>query len=116
MRFSSRTWISSLAGGLLLGLLLVSCSSIRPVPKRTEILWDTWGVPHIFARNGEELHHAFGWAQMENHADLILRLYGQARGRAAEYWGESFAEGDRNVSTRHRVRNIGHISTPLREG
>jgi len=36
---------------------------------------------------------------MENHADLILRLYGQARGRAAEYWGESFAEGDRNVRT-----------------
>ncbi|MBT4496467.1 MAG: acylase [Gemmatimonadetes bacterium] len=97
MRFCSRIRISSLAGGLLLGLLLVSCNSTRPAPKRTEILWDSWGVPHVFARSGEELHYAFGWAQMENHADLILRLYGQARGRAAEYWGASFAEGDRNI-------------------
>lgn len=99
MRFSSRTRISSFAGGLLFGLLLVSCNSTRPVPAQTEILWDSWGVPHIYARSGEELHYAFGWAQMENHADLILRLYGQARGRAAEYWGAPFAEGDRHVRT-----------------
>jgi acyl-homoserine-lactone acylase len=99
MKCSSRIRILLLSGCLFLGLLLASCNSIRPVPQRTEILWDSWGVPHIFARSGEELHYAFGWAQMENHADLILRLYGQARGRAAEYWGASFAEGDRNIRT-----------------
>lgn len=53
----------------------------------TEILWDTWGVPHIFAPDLNRLAYAFGRAQMEAHANLILHLYGEARGRAAEYWG-----------------------------
>lgn len=30
---------------------------------------------------------------------LLLRLYGQARGRAAEYWGEEYLESDRWVQT-----------------
>ena len=51
------------------------------------IIRDDWGVPHIFATDMEEMHYAFGWAQMQNHGNLILRLYGQARGRSAEYWG-----------------------------
>ncbi len=67
--------------------------------ERTEILWDTWGVPHIFAKDIESLFHAFGWAQMQSHGDLILRLYGQARGRAGEYWGEEYLESDRWVRT-----------------
>ena len=65
----------------------------------TEILWDRWGVPHIQAANAEELFRAFGWAQMRNHANLILRLYGEARGRAAEYWGESYLVSDRYLRT-----------------
>jgi acyl-homoserine-lactone acylase len=52
----------------------------------SEILWDTYGVPHIFAPDPDALFYAFGWAQMEAHGDLILRLYGEARGRSAEYW------------------------------
>jgi acyl-homoserine-lactone acylase len=60
-----------------------------------EILWDTWGVPHIYSADPEGLLYAFGWAQMQSHADLILRLYGTARGRAAEYWGQANLENDR---------------------
>ena len=52
---------------------------------QAEILWDTYGVPHIFAADNESLFRAYGWAQMEAQGDLILRLYGLARGRAAEY-------------------------------
>ncbi|OGF53857.1 MAG: 7-beta-(4-carbaxybutanamido)cephalosporanic acid acylase [Candidatus Fraserbacteria bacterium RBG_16_55_9] len=62
--------------------------------KPTEILWDTWGVPHIFAKDSKGLFYAFGWAQMKSHGDVILRLYGQARGRGAEYWGEPYLESD----------------------
>ena len=58
-----------------------------------EILWDTYGVPHIFAGNDYSLLYAYGWAQMQAHGDLILRLYGQARGRAAEYWGRDHLDG-----------------------
>jgi len=67
--------------------------------ERTEILWDSWGVPHVYGRDAEGLFRAFGWAQMQSHGDLILRLYGQARGRAAEYFGEKYLESDRYVRT-----------------
>ncbi|MDY6783972.1 MAG: acylase [Cyanobacteriota bacterium] len=83
---------------LILALLLTLATRTVPTQK-TEILWDTWGVPHIFAKDSPELFKAFGWAQMHSHGDLILRLYGQARGRAAEYWGEDYFESDRQVLT-----------------
>jgi acyl-homoserine-lactone acylase len=76
-----------------------------PVPEtlantgRAEILWDTYGVPHVAAQDPGALLYAFGWAQMRNHADLILQLYGQARGRAAEYWGERYVQSDVWVRT-----------------
>ncbi len=82
---------------LSLALLWSACAFNGP--SRTEILWDTWGVPHIYGEDAEGLHYAFGWAQMANHGDLILRLYGQARGRAAEYWGEVYLDDDRFVRT-----------------
>jgi len=62
---------------------------------KTEILWDKYGVPHIFADSVEAMFHAHGYAQMQNQADLLLSLYGESRGRAAEYWGESKAPLDR---------------------
>jgi acyl-homoserine-lactone acylase len=65
-------------------------------PPGAEILWDRYGVPHIYAADRESMFFAHGWAQMRNHADLLLRLYGESRGRAAEYWGgEANLELDR---------------------
>ena len=66
---------------------------------RAELLWDDYGVPHVFGEDPAALFYAFGWAQMRSHADLILRLYGQARGRAAEYWGERHLSSDTWVLT-----------------
>jgi acyl-homoserine-lactone acylase len=57
-----------------------------------EILWDHYGIPHIFAPDREAMFYAHGWAQMQNQADLLLRLYGESRGRTAEYWGPSNLE------------------------
>lgn len=71
----------------------------RTQPRGPEILWDSWGVPHIFAKDRDGLFYAFGWAQAQSHGNLILRLYGRARGRAAEYWGQSYVESDRWVRT-----------------
>ena len=67
--------------------------------RATDILWDRWGVPHIFAPDVESGLYAFAWAQMQNHGDLMLRLYGQARGRGAEYWGDAHADTDRWIRT-----------------
>ncbi|QDK82076.1 acylase [Spirosoma sp. KCTC 42546] len=63
-----------------------------------EILWDTAGVPHIYGQTLEAMYYGFGYAQMHNHADLLLRLYGQARGRAAEYWGPNYLDSDKIVT------------------
>jgi acyl-homoserine-lactone acylase len=79
-----------------IGLFAIGLQA-APAAKKTEILWDRYGVPHIFADSIENMFYAHGWAQMQNHADLLLRLYGESRGRAAEYWGESKADLDRWV-------------------
>ena len=81
----------------LLSLLLIFCGCGRS--EQTEILWDSWGVPHIYSDSNAGLFHALGWAQAKSHGDLILRLYGQARGRGAEYWGARYRAGDQWVRT-----------------
>ncbi|MGQ0733857.1 MAG: penicillin acylase family protein [Acidobacteriota bacterium] len=65
----------------------------------TEILWDAYGIPHIFAPDHASLFHAYGYAQMEGHAELLVRLYAQARGRGAEFYGDAYLASDRWVRT-----------------
>ena len=88
--------------------LLAGCANAAVEPAQapsiatvteTEILWDRYGVPHIFAPDLEGAVRGLGWAQARNHGDLLLRLYGESRGRAAEYWGEERLESDRWVHT-----------------
>src|SRR5262245_24326747 len=81
---------------LLFLLLVLTCSAhAQEIPQQgSEILWDEWGVPHIFASDPVEFFYAFGWAQAQNHADLIIRLYGESRARAAEYWGIDYLAQD----------------------
>ena len=71
----------------------------RPAKSGTEIVWDTWGVPHIFAQSEVSAFRAFGWAQMHNHEGVLLRLIAQGRGRGAEFYGEHYFNGDRVVHT-----------------
>ncbi|MGB5436154.1 MAG: acylase [Maribacter sp.] len=87
---------------LYIALFLISfvhISYAQDIHKKTEIAWDTWGVPHITANNIEELFYAQGWSQMHNHANLILELYGNSRGKSAEYWGESKIQNDILIHT-----------------
>ncbi|WP_035361982.1 penicillin acylase family protein [Dyadobacter alkalitolerans] len=87
-------------------LTLNTIVNAQPASKRehpgngtnAEILWDNDGVPHIYGQSLEAMYYGFGYAQMANHADLLLRLYGQARGRAAEYWGPAFLDSDKIVT------------------
>jgi acyl-homoserine-lactone acylase len=78
--------------------LVVAGRTSQPVAAgKADLLFDTYGVAHIFAADRESMFYAHGWAQMQNQADLLLRLYGESRGRAAEYWGPSNLELDRWV-------------------
>lgn len=77
-------------------LILFSCQKNN---SQTEIAWDTYGVPHINSNNLKELFFAQGWAQMHNHANLILELYGSSRGKGAEYWGQDKVQNDQLIHT-----------------
>ncbi|MCJ7466834.1 MAG: penicillin acylase family protein, partial [Maribacter sp.] len=89
----ARYFFAIIAGSFL------SLSQAQTEIRETKIEWDTWGVPHITADNIENLFYAQGWAQMNNHANLILELYGSSRGKGAEYWGESKLQNDMLVHT-----------------
>ena len=85
---------------VLLLLLFVFTSNAQSVlqpqlPQESEILWDTFDVPHIYAESNPALGYGFGWAQMKSYGNEILKLYGLARGRGAEYWGEKYLPSDR---------------------
>ena len=109
VRFPTR-----LVGGLFTAAFAMLCgvgahgqTAARTAPPKTvgaadaphgEIVWDTYGVPHVFAKNTTGLFWGFGYAQMQGHGDLLLRLYGESRGRAAEYWGAKYAPLDRYLA------------------
>jgi acyl-homoserine-lactone acylase len=77
---------------LLCSIIAASCSAAAP-----EILWDKYGVPHIFASDRDSMFYAHGWAQAQAQGNLLLLLYGESRGRAAEYWGPTHLDLDRWV-------------------
>lgn len=76
----------------------MSSQSFSSVPKSTEILWDTYGIPHIYGNSHQGAFKVFSLA-LQRQGDLLLRLYGQGQGRAAEYWGEKYLESDKWVLT-----------------
>jgi acyl-homoserine-lactone acylase len=95
---------SSLVLGLALFVAVAGCSSPAGAPPTAaaagpEILWDRYGVPHIFAPDHPGLFQAYGYAQMEAHAELLVRLYAQARGRGAEFYGAQYLDSDKWVRT-----------------
>ncbi len=86
-----------LLGAIFLSFISTSCSQENNKP--AQIAWDKWGVPHISADNIHDLFYAQGWAQMHNHANLILKLYGSSRGKGAEYWSKDKLQNDILICT-----------------
>ena len=86
--------MSAVALTLLAATGLSACTTpaaiVQQAPIKNEILWDTYGVPHIYARDDAVAFYGYGYAQAQSHADEILRLYGEARGKGAEYWGKEY--------------------------
>ena len=79
---------------IILVIICSQCTSKTIKISENEILWDNWGVPHIYSTNEANLYYSFAWAQMHSHGNLILKLYGEGRGKAAEYWGNDKLETD----------------------
>ncbi|MDB5156468.1 MAG: acylase [Mucilaginibacter sp.] len=95
----------------LLCLLVFALSTLSLHAQQTKIEWDEWGVPHITAATEKELFFAQGWAQMQAHANLILKLYGISRGKAAAYWGPQYEESDKLI---HNL-NFPHIASAFNQ-
>jgi len=93
--FTMKTFFFS----LLISTLFINTSCNSQENQKTRIDWDSWGVPHIYAETTNELFYAQGWAQMHNHANMILELYGHSRGKGAEYWGKGKIENDMLIHT-----------------
>jgi acyl-homoserine-lactone acylase len=70
-----------------------------PAQPVSAVAWDTWGVPHVYGPDMATLMYGLGWAQARSHGFLLLRLYGEARGRSAEYWGADGLASDATLHT-----------------
>ena len=81
MRFLHGAGIASFA------LLLLCRSPNHSQPKTRKSSGIVTACRTFMPPDRESMFYAHGWAQMRNQADLLLRLYGESRGRAAEYWG-----------------------------
>ena len=92
----SRTAASNLLIALAAGLALGGAAPVpAPAAGGGEILWDSFGVPHVYAKTEAGVFYGFGYAQAQSHGNLLLRLYGEARARGAEYWGAEAEASDR---------------------
>lgn len=72
---------------------------IRGLHEPVEVLWDRWGVPHIYARNTEDLFFAQGYvvaSQRLFQLDFIFRL---GSGSLSELFGEATLPMDRFIRT-----------------
>jgi acyl-homoserine-lactone acylase len=78
-----------------LALLAAVTGSAWAAKPRAEVLWDRYGVPHVYGKTEADLFYGFGWAQLKSHGDLILKLYAEGRGRAAAYYGRDELASDR---------------------
>jgi acyl-homoserine-lactone acylase len=82
-----------------------------------EILWDTYGIPHIYGPDLLTVVRGYGYAQMENQAETMLLKFASARGRSAEYFGAG--AGGANVTSDVTTRTEGipdRAAAWLREG
>ncbi|NOY57561.1 MAG: penicillin acylase family protein [Calditrichaeota bacterium] len=80
---------------LLFVTLLLSLNNLSCGNKNTVTIYrDSWGVPHIYAKNEIALAYGMGYAQAEDRLGQIMTSYRWAVGRMAEAFGPNFIEHD----------------------
>jgi acyl-homoserine-lactone acylase len=84
------------AGALALGALTAPAPVLAQA-SQGEVLFDSYGVPHVYGKTEAAVFYGFGYATVKNHGDVVVKLYGEARGRGAEYWGPGEVESDKWV-------------------
>jgi acyl-homoserine-lactone acylase len=100
--------LETTAAGLILAIgtgLAAAQQANQPSRPAGEILWDTYGVPHIYGPDILSVVRGYGYAQMEAQAELMLRKTAIARGRAAEYFGAGTENA--NAASDIQIRTYG---------
>jgi acyl-homoserine lactone acylase PvdQ len=98
MNNTRREWMARAALVVSLALAAAACgggstpAAATADPTKNEILWDRYGVPHVYGTSTAAVFYGYGYAQAQSHGDEILRLYGESRARGAEYWGEKYED------------------------
>ena len=77
--YEGRVKLVTLAAAAL--LTTAGSAAAAPAP-RGEVIYDTYGVPHVYGKDEASMFYGFGYATMKNHGNLVLKLYAEARGRA----------------------------------
>jgi penicillin amidase len=85
-----------------------------PVKAGVEIARDTWGIPHIFASNDEDLFCGFGFAMAQDRLFQLDYLRRKAHGRLAEILGPEVVESDMVARTVgiHQIAALEEASLP----
>ncbi len=95
-----RLFIQSIIGASIAACFVFTPASFagepgsHPLSAKVEIRRDVWGVPHILGETHEAASFGYGYAAAEDHVLNIARLFLQARGEEAKYFGEKFIESD----------------------
>lgn len=82
---------------VILALLIVTVEGLADKATErslAEIVRDTYGVPHIFARTIEDAAFAIGYAQAEDRLEELLRNYRKAEGTMSEVFGPEWYRHD----------------------
>jgi acyl-homoserine-lactone acylase len=100
-RNHSRT-LGAVGGVAALTSLLLSGGALAG---EAEILWDQFGIPHIYGPDVLTVVRGLGYAEMENHAETILMNVAAARGKSAKYFGPG--ANNANINNDITVRTEG---------
>ncbi len=77
---------------------------LKGLTETTEIIYDDFGVPHIYAKNAEDAYFALGFAQAQERLFQMEMIRRATSGRLSEILGESLLPTDKimlTLSIRH---------------
>jgi acyl-homoserine-lactone acylase len=98
--------LAAITSLLLSGSALADDDSHGRHHAKAEILWDKFGIPHIYGPDLLTVVRGLGYAEMENHAETILMNVASARGRSAEYFGPGASNANINNDIAVRTEGI----------
>ena len=91
-RTSLFTWFWAVA--LSLNVAAASLEDYRPPEKGSvRIVRDSYGVPHIIARDERSLFYGAGYAQAEDQLENLMKNYLRAQGRSARQYPNDHSQG-----------------------